>query len=81
MNDSTTAPSAAAAPSPHDTDWFTDGDELTKMVADSRSLDNVCKSSFEDAKAIVDAFAQETDSALGRPACGAPTWPSGSRTW
>lgn len=44
-------------PSPTDTGWFTDADELRHMMQDERLADTRMRSSFDDAQAIVAAFA------------------------
>ena len=41
--------------------YFTDEDDLTKLINDARSCDTKQNSTFEDAKAILDGFAAKTD--------------------
>jgi hypothetical protein len=52
---------AAATGSSLDSTYFTDGDQLTAMLVDKRAADTKQRSSFDDAQAIVSAFAAETN--------------------
>jgi hypothetical protein len=60
------------APSPYDTDWFTDTDALDKMLRDKRATDMMCKSSSTDAAEVVNAFVQETNAGTWSPSLRRP---------
>lgn len=53
-----------------DSSYFKDSDQLSNMLLDQRSQDTVQRSSYSDAKAIVDKFSAQTD---------AGAWPNLSR--
>lgn len=56
-----------SSPSPTDTGWFTDTNELTAFMQDRRAADTRMASSFEDAQVVVEAFATSEE---------AGAWPS-----
>lgn len=53
-------PGTTASSTTIDASYFSDSEQLSKTLTDSRSLDTLQRSSFPDAQAVVTAFAAET---------------------